>query len=179
LRQLVDTLDPPALARALWIERDPEEMARATIASWSERCELAVEDLLALPAEPPLIAEGPGFFPERIAPLLATPEAAVWLVPTEAFKHASVERRNKPSAAGLTPDPALAREHLVGRDLLLGEHVAMEARARGLPLITVDGALSLEQVVALIDARLVRWLKRRARAGRSSRPLPLDPYPSP
>lgn len=81
-----DRLDP----ETRWLGSPPETMARDTIASWGERCLMACDDLLALPATGSLIAEGPGFFPEVLAPLLVDPRRALWLVPTAAFKRASL-----------------------------------------------------------------------------------------
>jgi len=106
-------------------------MARDTRDSWGGRVPLAVDDLLALPATGPILAEGPGFLPDVLAPLLADPRRAVCLVPTPAFARASLLRREK--LAGLSiSDLARARENLHARDLLLGAHVLTTARAHGL-----------------------------------------------
>lgn len=81
-----------------WVLPSPEEMAKSTIASWTERFGMAVEDVLVMPAAPMIVAEGPGFFPECVAPLISDVHQAVWLVPSEGFKRASVLRRGKPGA---------------------------------------------------------------------------------
>ena len=73
-----------------WLGSTPDQMARDTIASWSERFTMALDDLRAMPPIPAIITEGPGLFPELVAPLIAHPSRAIWLIPTEPFKRASV-----------------------------------------------------------------------------------------
>lgn len=141
-----------------WIRRTAAEMARDTIASWSERVGLAVEDLLELPAGRPIVAEGPGFFPEAILPLLASPRQAVLLVPTEAFKRASHERRGKAERGHRTSDPERYIRNHIERDLLMAEHYRRTAAGAGLPLIEVDGARSAEEVAASVEAHFAPWL---------------------
>jgi len=73
LRVQLAELDEQAWLDEYWVRPSVQEMARSTITSWSERVELAVEDILALPADDPLIAEGPGFFPEGSSPCYRRP----------------------------------------------------------------------------------------------------------
>jgi len=109
LRVQLAELDEQVWLDEYWVRPSVQEMVRGTIRSWSERVELAVEDILALPADGPLIVEGPGFFPEAIQPLLSAPRQAIFLVPSEAFKRASHERREKSggrrASRGLRPTP--------------------------------------------------------------------------
>ncbi|HEX5502422.1 MAG TPA: hypothetical protein VFW96_07340 [Thermomicrobiales bacterium] len=141
-----------------WVAQTPEVMARETIASWTERFGMALDDLRAMPASPRIVAEGPGFFPECVAPLLTDRGKAIWLAPSEAFKRASVERRGKPGARHETSDPERATRNLIGRDLLMGEHVREQARALGLIVYEVDGAVDLASVAALVEAQFAPWL---------------------
>jgi hypothetical protein len=140
-----------------WLGSTPEQMARDTRDCWMERCAMALDDLRALPAAPPIVAEGPGFFPDCVAPLLRDPRQAVWLVPSEAFKRASVARRDKLSTVPLS-DRARAVENLIERDLLLAEHVQARATALGLDVIEIDGGRSLEEIATLLEARFAPWL---------------------
>jgi hypothetical protein len=140
-----------------WLGSTSEQMARDTLASWMERCQMALDDLRALPGSPPIVAEGPGFFPDCLAPLLSEPRQAIWLVPSEAFKRASVARRDKLSAVPLS-DRDRAVENLIERDLLLAEHVRQRADALGLDVIEIDGSRSVEEIAALLEARFAPWL---------------------
>lgn len=158
LKTLVETLDERQLAHELWLARTPEAMAQFATASWSERVEFAIEDVLAMPGTPPIVAEGPGFFPARIAPLLTDPRRAVWLIPSEEFKRASAIRREKPGTRHLTNDPARAQENLIQRDLLMGEQMRREVEALGLTFHEVDGTRDLEEMAAIVGAQFAPWL---------------------
>ena len=76
-----------------WIQSSPAEMARWTIACWTERFALVVEDLLAIPGDAPIVAEGAAFFPPVVGPHLSRRDQAIFLIPTEQFKRASHARR--------------------------------------------------------------------------------------
>jgi len=109
-------LDEQAWLEDFWVRLSAQEMAVGTIAEWSERVGLAVEDILAMPVDRPLIAEGAGFFPEVILPLLSTPCQAIFLAPTEAFKRASHERRAKSKRRDRTSDPERFLRNHIERD---------------------------------------------------------------
>lgn len=141
-----------------WVAQTPEVMARATIASWTERFGMALDDLRVMPASPRIVAEGPGFFPECVAPLISDRRKAIWLVPAEAFKRESVARRGKPGARNETSDPERATRNLIGRDLLMGEHVRKQARELGLTVYEVDGGMDLVGVAGLVEAHFAPWL---------------------
>ena len=141
-----------------WVRRPVEDMARGTIATWSERVSLAVEDLLALPADRPIVAEGPGFFPAAILLLLASPRQAIWLVPSETFKRESHARRGKSAWRANLSDPERAYRNHVERDLLLAEHYRWQARELGGPLIEVDGSRPVEEVAAAVEAHFAPLL---------------------
>jgi hypothetical protein len=141
-----------------WLGSPPDAMARDTIASWTERFGMALDDLLALPAGIPIIAEGPGIFPECVAPLLSEPRRALWLVPTPSFKRASAVRRDKPGSRWETSDPARAQQNLITRDLLMGEHVQRTAEALGLTVYLVDGSVDLNGMIDRVEAYFAPWL---------------------
>jgi hypothetical protein len=73
-----------------WLNRSPEEMLETFHWFRGEGFELVVEDLLALPGEPGVIAEGFRLLPRLVAPLLEVPAHAVWLAPTPAFRLAAL-----------------------------------------------------------------------------------------
>ena len=140
-----------------WLGATPAAMARDTIASWTERAAMATDDLLALSPAPRIIAEGPGFFPAAIVPLLDDPRRAIWLVPTEEFKRASVARRQKLAGMPLS-DLTRARENLIARDLLMGKMIAEECRAYGLTLVRVDGSRDRAAMIALVASHFAPFL---------------------
>jgi len=144
----------------VWVHQTPEEMARRAIASWTERVELAVGDLLAMLGDRPVIAEGSGFFPEAILPLLADRRAAIWLVPTDAFKKASHAQRDRSAFRRGLSDPGRALRNHVERDLLLAKHYRHSLQNLGLPVIEVDGSISATDIAANVEAHFGSLLLR-------------------
>jgi ADP-ribose pyrophosphatase YjhB (NUDIX family) len=134
-----------------WVLRTPEEMAAEAVRLWTERFWMMVEDLLAPPREPAIVAEGPGLFPECVAQVIEEPCQAIWLLPTREFKLASAQRRDKPTIRHGTSDPDRAAERWLARDLLLGEHVRREVERLGLPSVVVDGGRSADQMADALE----------------------------
>ncbi len=139
-----------------WLTRSPDAMARNAIASWQARFPLVLEDVRALPMNIPLFAEGPGLFPECVAPLLINPQQAVWLVTTARFCMA-VRRQRGGSALG-TSDPARALRNIVQRDLRMARYVKRQATVRQLICHEVDGSRSLAQMIALVEEQFAPCL---------------------
>jgi hypothetical protein len=136
-----------------WLQRPVETMVAATLAAWQERCEFVIADLLALPGTAPILAEGPGLLPDCVAPFLTSPQQAIWLIPTAAFKRATQPTRGG-APANLTSDPAQAYDNLIALDLRLAAHVKTRAGNLGLSALDVDGTRSLADTAALVAAHL-------------------------
>jgi shikimate kinase len=141
-----------------WVHPEPEELLQFTLQAFRDRFPLVVEDLLALPREPMVVAEGHGLTPELLCPMLSSKHQAIWLVPTEAFKWASMKRRHKPSFRDQTSDPERATSNVFARDMLLAEHVKAGAQSRGLRVYEVDGSRSAEEVAVLIEQHFKPFL---------------------
>jgi len=148
-----------------WLGAPPEELAAQTIACWSERCLMAFDDLAAISGDGPIIAEGPGFFPQLVAPFLTDPRNAIWLIPDEAFKRRSALARGKPGNRHETSDPNRATANLIARDLLMGACIRRQCQALGLLAITITGAESIDAVVSRVEERLSQWPRTPARTG--------------
>jgi len=132
-----------------WVLRPPAEMERTVIRSWTERFRFVIEDLRALPTDPPIVAEGPGLFPELVAPLLVSPQQAIWLVPTAAFC-ATMRRQRGSAMPAKTSDPERAWRNLIDRDILLARYVRHRAAESGLAVIEIDGSQSIDEVTAAV-----------------------------
>ena len=104
---------------------------------------LIVEDLHALPAEPPVIAEGFRLLPELVLPLLDVRARAVWLLPTPDFRRAALESRGSLwSIAGRTSDPERALANLLERDRMFTDRLRQQTRRLGLRAIEVDAGMT-------------------------------------
>ena len=138
-----------------WVNRSPTEMFRTFHFFHGEGFELIVEDLLALPTRPGVLVEGFRLLPRLVAPLLDTPDQAVWLLPTTGFRVAALETRGTTAAAlSRTSDPARALDNLLARDALFTEQVEREAAGLGLRTIPVDLDSNVDVILDRIRAAL-------------------------
>lgn len=133
-----------------WLGSSPKQMAADTITCWTERFQMTVNDLLAMPTAPAIIAEGPGLFPERVAPLITDAHRAIWLIPTTEFKLSSARTRDKPSSRHETTNPDLAAHNLIQRDLHLTHHIRHQAHHLGLTTIQINGSKSIEEITSIV-----------------------------
>jgi hypothetical protein len=146
-------LDEQTWVERHWLGSTPEEMARWTIACWIERFDLVVEDLLAMPGDLPIVAEGASFFPTAVAPHLAGRERAIFLIPTEPFKRASHARRGKSTdRAARTSDPARYIDYHIARDLLLADYYRATVAQTGLRAIAIDGTQDATTIAEFVEA---------------------------
>lgn len=135
-----------------WLNRDPRTMFETFHGFQGEGFDLIVEDLLALPADAPVLAEGFRLLPRLVAPLLTGRRGAVWLLPTAAMREAANESRGTTWAiAGRTSDPPHALRNLVERDELFVVEIAAQARSLALPTISVDGELTIDELVSRLE----------------------------
>ena len=144
-------LNAPNVER--WVEATPQELFQLALRSFADRMPLVIDDLLALAAdgEGIIVAEGFAFTPELIEPLIATARQAIWLTPTDEFRRASFERRDKPSFRHETEDPDRARVNMIARDALLSQHVKRTAAERGYTVIEVDGLRSVQALADVVE----------------------------
>ncbi|WP_088287918.1 hypothetical protein [Kineosporia sp. A_224] len=135
-----------------WL-RAPEVLAEEFLAISAERMPLVVEDLDALGPGATVLAEGPQLLPDLVAPLLGSPDAAVWLLPTESFSRGAVTARAEvvPSAR-----EAEAVENRHRRDVLVTRALRDRADALGLRSVVVDGGRSLTETVDRFVSSLLR-----------------------
>jgi cytidylate kinase len=132
-----------------WVEPEVDTMLRWFLETSQDRLRIVLEDLAELPAEPGVIVEGPQLFPSFVAPMLASPAHAVFLVPQPE------EQRERLLARGpmtWTSQPLLARAKAVERDLRISQVFAREAEELGLPVLTVDAPL--DEMIERADALL-------------------------
>lgn len=111
-----------------------------------DRGPMVVDDIRRLPASPLVVAEG-----SVLSPALAERSHALWLLPTPAFQRAQLDER-------ALPDGARALY------LLLAETIERDARAHDVPVLEVDGSLSIEETVTAVEAHFAATLARGPRA---------------
>jgi hypothetical protein len=131
-----------------WLKRSPRLMFDTFHGFHGEQFDLVIEDLLALPAEPPILVEGFTLLPRLIAPLLSGPAQPVWLIPTPEFRRTAFDRRGSTwDIPRMTSDPERALANLLARDQLFTDDLLRQATTLGLPHIKVDLGLSVDELV--------------------------------
>lgn len=144
-----------------WVLPTPREMADNALGSFRDRFEMVIEDLLAMPRDRGIVADGFGFVPELVAPVIASNHQAIWLLPTAAFRDVALTRRGSTTIEG-TSDAARARANRLARDDLLTEHVRQKAVTLGLATIDVDGSRGLAEVIDEVERHFSPLLSMRA-----------------
>jgi 2-phosphoglycerate kinase len=125
-----------------WVNRSPEAMLETFHWFRGEGFGLIVEDLLRLPAEPGVIAEGFRLLPRLVQPL-TTPHHAVWLLPTPGFRRAAFASRGSLwEIARKTSHPEHALQNLLERDRMFTDRLGQEARRLDLPVIEISAAMT-------------------------------------
>ena len=138
-----------------WVRRSPEAMLETFHWFRGEGFGLIVDDLLRLPRDRGVIAEGFRLLPRMVRPLLAEPGHAVWLLPTPEFRRAAFASRGSLAAiAGRTSDPERALRNLLERDRLFTERLGLEARRLDLPVIEVGGPVTEEDLAERVAGAL-------------------------
>jgi 2-phosphoglycerate kinase len=123
-----------------WVNRSPDVMLETFHWFRGEGFSMIIEDILRLPKEPGVIAEGFRLLPHLVKPLLAVPSHAVWLLPTPDFRQAVMDSRGGPKWGflGNTSDPERALRNLLERDAMFTHHLNEEAKGLELKIIEVD-----------------------------------------
>ena len=131
-----------------WVNRPPRTMLETFHWFQGEGFDLIVEDLLRLPREPRVIAEGFRLLPRLVKPLLAVPAHAVWLLPTPDFRRAVVESRGGSTSGFLarTTDPERALRNLLERDRIFTEILREETARLEVPAIEVDATTTEDEL---------------------------------
>lgn len=125
------------------VNPSPEELARDFIACSTERFHLVVDDLSRLAKDVMTIVEGPALLPELVAPLVATPRHALFLLPDNDFTDANLRARPqaRPVSGSIVEEGHRKR---TARDRILTRHIAHTATTCRLPTLRVDGSLTVE-----------------------------------
>lgn len=138
-----------------WLNRSPSVMLETFHGFQGEAFELIIEDLLAMPDDLPILAEGFRLLPRLVAPLLSRPDQAVWLIPTPEFRRAAFDARGFTwEIPRKTNDPERALENLLDRDALFASQVAEDAAGLGLPIVAVDGGRDINEMTRLVGRAL-------------------------
>jgi len=133
-----------------WVKRHPETMLDTFHWFRGEGFTLIIEDLLTLPSETGVIAEGFRLLPALVKPLAADPRHVMWLLPSPEFRLAAFESRGSAwNIPNKTSNPARAYRNLLERDRLFTDRLREETKQLGLPAIDVDTSMSEDELTEL------------------------------
>jgi 2-phosphoglycerate kinase len=126
-----------------WVNRSPETMLETFHWYQGEGFDRIIEDLLDLPSEPRVIAEGFRLLPYLVKPLLAAPSHAVWLLPTPHFRRTAFDSRGSTwEIARKTGSRETALRNLLARDQLFTARLGKEVRDLRLSAFEVDTTMT-------------------------------------
>jgi hypothetical protein len=138
-----------------WVRPSPQALAAREIASWTARSGLVIQDLLALPQDRVIVAEGPSAFPWWVAPLLRSKRQAIFLIAAPEWRAAAIVRRyrddSSTSAAAQTTDPSRARRNIAERDALMEARIVASCDELGLRHERVDASRDLDDSLAMLE----------------------------
>ena len=138
-----------------WVSRSPETMLETFHWFRGEGFGLIVDDLLRLPRDRGVIAEGFRLLPHLVKPLLAMPGHAVWLLPAPEFRRAAFGSRGSlGTIAGKTSDPERALRNLLERDRMFTERLGEAARRLELQVIEVSAPMTEENLARRVTEAL-------------------------
>jgi hypothetical protein len=138
---------------ALWM-RPVDVRVQDAIRVYHEEWGMIIADLLALPSDLPIIAEGAALLPALAHGVVADLRQAIWVVPSEAFQREHYPQRGAwvQEILHQCTDPEQALRNWMDRDVAFASWVSEEARQRGLELLAVDGARTIDEYAAIVEA---------------------------
>jgi adenylate kinase family enzyme len=115
----------------LWVQTTGREIADRFEAAARERFPFVLDDLVALPRDAPILAEGPQLLPELVAWLLPQADHALYLVADSELQRRLVAARGGTSYER-SSDPDRAANNRAERDRILSERARVAATRFGL-----------------------------------------------
>lgn len=138
-----------------WLHPSPQELAYRDLASWTRRFTFVTEDLLALPTDRRIVAEGPSAFPWSVARVIRSPRQAIFLMPTRELRIAVLARRHRDSPGerfdARTSDPERGARNRLDRDDLMAERIVASCEELGLRYVRLHLDRDLDETVALLE----------------------------
>jgi len=135
-----------------WVNRSPMQMLDSFHWFRGEGFHMIIEDLLRIPRDVRIIVEGFRVLPHLVKPVLADSDHAVWLLPSPAFRVATLKRRDAMISGfpAKTSDPERALQNLLERDRMFTDRLAKEVSELDLRAIRVDTGAGEEDSANLV-----------------------------
>ena len=138
----------------LWM-RPLNQQIGEEIAFYDEEFPFIRDDLLALPNDRPVIAEGAALMPRLLAGIGIPSDRSIWLVPSPSFQRDHYERRDwRHGVLEQCADQEGAWRNWMERDIGFAHHIANEAAALGRTCLVVDGTRPLDAMLGDVRRHL-------------------------
>jgi 2-phosphoglycerate kinase len=122
---------------------------------YHEEFDMLLDELALYPQGQPILAEGNAWLPELLGRFQAPPGRIVYVIPTREFQVANYSQRAFiKDILSQCADPQAAFANWMERDARFGEKIDQSARQMGLPVIRVDGRLSIQETTGLVEKAL-------------------------
>ena len=136
-----------------WANRSPTEMFETFHWFNGEGFDFIVEDLIDIPSDRKIVAEGFRLLPNLVKPLLSKASQAIWLISTPEFRlRAFEERGTLTNIPNRTSNPAKALQNHLERESLFMEYLRKETVNEKVSALTVDGSLSENELFKSVSA---------------------------
>ncbi|MEV4497066.1 hypothetical protein AB0J84_15360 [Micromonospora arborensis] len=140
-----------------WNSRTAQEIFESMPSLHGETFGFVVDDLLAMPSERPVLVDDFRPLPGELAPLLTWPEQAAFLLPTPQFRDRALRARFADAARARAnwgdSDHSEALALRLARDELWDAEVRRQAVELHLPMVSIDGARAVHDLVDDLAAR--------------------------
>ncbi|MFD0783246.1 hypothetical protein ACFQZ8_04835 [Micromonospora azadirachtae] len=140
-----------------WNSRSAQEIFESMPSLHGETFGFVVDDLLAMPTERSILVDDFRTLPGEVAPLLAWPEQAAFLLPTPQFRDRALRARFADAARARAnwgdSDHSDALALRLARDELWDAEVRRQAVELQLPVISIDGSRDVLDLVDDLAAR--------------------------
>jgi hypothetical protein len=133
-----------------WLNRSPAIMLETFHWFRGEGFNMIIEDLLRLPTDRGVIAEGFRLLPHLVKPLLSATDHAVWLLPTPEFRQAAIALRGGWAFLAKTSNPERALQNLLERDRMFTDRLRTEIAGLELRAIEVNTTMTEHDSAGLI-----------------------------
>lgn len=136
----------------IWLPPIADQVARVQ-AIYREEFPMILDDLRALSADRPVLAEGAALMPHCVLPYLLNPRQAIWLTPTPTFQRLHyVQRPWIQEVLRPSSNATQAFANWMARDEVYAAWINDQATAADLCLIQVDGQQDSEVLITVVAA---------------------------
>jgi hypothetical protein len=136
----------------VWIRRGVRQQIEDELELYREEIPLILHDLASMPPNRPIVAEGAALLPQSLADAQISCDRAIWIVPTDEFqRHHYAQRPWRHDVVKECSDPDQAWENWMARDAGFAKAVAEGARSLGFKVLTVDGSVSLDDTIKVVE----------------------------